>query len=131
MNNLPKIDKTIDYFQDESTKNGTIITKIIVNDKISSMKKYDGQLKKNIPHGKGIMNWYNIKNDISNNNDIHNDIHSSNLYTHWKIYMTYDGQFSNGKLSKDGVYYSIVDNKHHKVNFNNEDGVKNKTIRTK
>ena len=95
------------------------------------MKKYDGQLKKNIPHGKGIMNWYNIKNDISNNNDIHNDIHSSNLYTHWKIYMTYDGQFSNGKLSKDGVYYSIVDNKHHKVNFNNEDGVKNKKIRTK
>ena len=34
MNNLPKIDKTTDYFQDESTKNGTILTKIFVNEKI-------------------------------------------------------------------------------------------------
>jgi hypothetical protein len=86
MDNLPKIDKTIDYFQDESSRYGTIIKKINVNDKTVLIKKYDGQLNKNRAHGKGIMNWYNIKNDDSKINDTH----SGNLQTNWSIYMSYE-----------------------------------------
>jgi hypothetical protein len=125
MDNLPKIDKTIDYFQDDSTRYGTIIKKINVNNKTILIKKYDGQLNKNRPHGKGIMNWYNIKNDDSKTNDTH----SANLQINWSVYMSYDGLFFNGKPDKDGVFYSIADNKHHQYNIENGLWSKNKRVK--